>query len=273
MYGPKEPIYLRRKKEAAEKSLHTNFERKTWRLNVANVIAVSGAVIVAAAGIIVTKWLTDKQIAANKIASDQQIQVLKEQTVYAERAWVDAQVIAVDGPLQYNVNGANFTISLILKNVGHAPATSVFPTAFAYTPLARALGSSTTTGEQYLQQLKTQHCPLPTGNSLLPEGSYKSGLTFTINHDDIDLVRSHRGQGPVFLNPQALIVIVYCTGFDDVVHTTTYPIQIIRVLNDAQKQAELKKSRGDKAFFVDEGDVPANEMQVQLRLIGESSAT
>src|ERR1039457_2602106 len=53
-----------------------------------------------------------------------QLQALKYQTTYAERAWVNANVI-ISGPLEYKDDGAHFLVAIDGQNLGHAPATDV----------------------------------------------------------------------------------------------------------------------------------------------------
>lgn len=272
MSSDEEPAYLRRQRETEEQRYRRALDGKTWWINLASVCALILTVLVGAVAIEKSDSSTDRQIAANKASSDQQISALKDQTLYAERAWVDAQNIRIGGPLSYDVNGANFMLAFWLKNVGHAPATSVIATPFVTTPLLPEYGNNGWSGAQYLRQLKGERCPVPIGDALLPEGVHDGTYKFTINNDQLKVLRARFGANPIFLNPRILLVVQYCTGFDNLVHTTTYSLQIIRKLNPAQQNAERKKGRGDQAFFMDEGDVPASEMEVQLTAIGGSSA-
>jgi hypothetical protein len=278
-----EPAYSRRKRDAEEQRYRRELDRKTYALNRRSVWALAGTIVVAAFAICVSECSSEReiaanrtssnaQIAANKASSDQQISALKDQTLYAERAWVDAQNIRIGGPLTYDVNGANFMLAFWLKNVGHAPATSVMATPFVTTTLLPDYSTKNWSGPQYLKQLMGERCPMPIGDALLPEGVHDGIYKFTINNDQLKVLRAKFGTNTVILNPRVLLVIQYCTGFDDLIHTTIYALQINRKLSGARKKAELQKNRSDQAFFVDEGSVPTEDMEVRLTAIGGSSA-
>lgn len=149
MSSDEEPAYLRRQRETEEQRYRRALDGKTWWINLASVCALILTVLVGAVAIEKSDSSTDRQIAANKASSDQQISALKDQTLYAERAWVDAQNIRIGGPLSYDVNGANFMLAFWLKNVGHAPATSVIATPFVTTPLLPEYGNNGWSGAQY----------------------------------------------------------------------------------------------------------------------------
>ena len=81
-----------------------------------------------------------EQIAAQSAgAAKESADTAKNALVAANRPWIKAD-ISVGGPVFYNVNGMNFTLRFILKNVGHSPATNIWVEAQI---LAPALGVET----------------------------------------------------------------------------------------------------------------------------------
>jgi hypothetical protein len=59
-------------------------------------------------------------------AAKESADIAKNALVATNRPWIMIRAdIAVAGPIFYNVNGVNFTLRYILRNVGHSPATNI----------------------------------------------------------------------------------------------------------------------------------------------------
>src|SRR6185437_11915003 len=73
---------------------------------------------------------TAKMYRANRDAADaakESADTGIKQLELAERPWVDAN-ITLDGPFTFNVNGANITVKIELRNNGHSPAFNTWAT-------------------------------------------------------------------------------------------------------------------------------------------------
>jgi|GEM_PF-5097858 len=68
----------------------------------------------------------------------QQSAISQRQLELSERPWIDATIM-LDGPLTWNINGANLPVKVILSNTGHSPALS---TNVSPTPLIGAIAKA-----------------------------------------------------------------------------------------------------------------------------------
>ena len=72
--------------------------------------------------------------------------------------------------------------------------------------------------------------------------------------------------------PIVRYIAQYCIGFDNRVHTTVYDLMFQRNPDEAHKKADAALNRSPMAFWVDEGTVPADQIQIYISPMGGSSA-
>jgi hypothetical protein len=63
----------------------------------------------------------------SSLAAQRSADLAEKALVAANRPWIKVDVM-VGGPIVYDVNGANFSIKFILKNIGRSPASNVWVT-------------------------------------------------------------------------------------------------------------------------------------------------
>ena len=164
--------------------------------------------------------------------AQQQVTIQRQQTVYAERAWIGATDLAISRPLEWKDGVPRFAIKFVLTNIGHAPATDIVVTPFVSAPglsnymegiakdakLIDRLGYAPWEGQTFINDLKTKQCPTGFGENLLPNESYGSGFKLGLSNEEIGELRRKLGSVAIF--PQVRLVVQYCTGFDKTIHLT-----------------------------------------------------
>ena len=58
------------------------------------------------------------------LSGEHAVKVASQSLIASNRPWVNLSV--VPGPLTYDINGANFLMTLKVENIGHAPAINAF---------------------------------------------------------------------------------------------------------------------------------------------------
>jgi hypothetical protein len=192
------------------------------------------------------------------VTGERTAEIAEKALVAANRPWVKVD-IQVGGPIFYNENGANFTLRFVMKNIGHSPATNVWPSSRVIFPVI----SETTPrnfdprGEMQkdIAHLKTRP-PSPFGFALFPDDIIIQDITMTMSRDDIkratELIEA--------IYPTVIGAVDYRMGFDEKSHQTGFIVQIKR--NNAPRPATTAKNRAPEAIWLDEGDVPAEDVRL-----------
>ena len=182
----------------------------------------------------------------------------KNALVAANRPWVKAE-IQVGGPLLYNVNGANFIIRYVLKNIGHSPATNIFVNPRVIAP-AIGVDSLFDLRGELMKTIVAQKAQAgnPFGFALFPDEIAVQNVTVSIPQDELKRIT----QKVEFIMPTILGTISYRMGFDTDVHQTGFLFEVRR--SDKPRAVSAEKNRAPSGIFPDEGDIPADE----IRLVG-----
>jgi hypothetical protein len=207
-----------------------------------------------------------KSIAATtdiaKAASDAN-QLNRANFVATQRPWLTAANIAVGGPLFYNVNGANFTLQFVVKNVGHSPATHVWIETRVAAP---APGVDTNFDPRVFQQtlldeMKTRP-PLPFGVTIFPGDTITQNIQVSIPAEELKRVT----QKIESIHPMIIGAIEYGFVFEDGRHRTGFIVEVRR--SDRPRPESDAKKRYPGAIFPDEGDIPAADLQLIRSILG-----
>ena len=92
--------------------------------------------------------------------SYRQLQALKDQTTYAERAWVNV-IVDISGPLEYKEDGAHIPVAIRGQNLGRGPASDVQILPFVTNLMSPDYSSGKWEGQKYLERVKKFKCPFP----------------------------------------------------------------------------------------------------------------
>jgi len=191
-------------------------------------------------------------------AAKQSADVAETALLIANRAWVTVE-IQVGGPIVFDVNGASITLKYILKNVGHSPATNVWvsPRIIYPVPSTTEMGRFDHRSEMQkdIANLKTRP-PTPLGFALFPGDIIVQPITVSISQKDI--TRATKDIKAIY--PVVVGAVDYRMGINNKAHQTGFIVEIKR--NDAPRPATTAKNRSAAAIWVDEGDVPAEEIRL-----------
>jgi hypothetical protein len=162
----------------------------------------------------------------------------------AERPWVDAAIM-LNGPLTWNVNGANLPVKVILNNTGHSPALS---TDVSPTPLIGAIARANAYSErdrlcQDAMQVAVKNPGF--GNALFPNvppfvQPITIGLGKFTDHSALKDFPESKFPPDVALGVSIIFCIAYRPSFDN---TAAYYTAYI---------TELHKTSGSPMFKIGE---------------------
>jgi hypothetical protein len=193
-----------------------------------------------------------------KTASDQS-RDMEKSLIAANRPWIKVE-IRVGGPIVYNVNGANFTLQYVLTNIGHSPAVNVHVSPRVIFPVLSMEAESKFNPRAELEKIiaaeKARSGPSFFGHSLFPEETITQPITVTMTDDDIKLATALIGA----IYPTIVGTVSYRMGLDDESHQTGFIVEIKR--DDTPRPSTIQNNRWAGAIWVDEGDVPANEVRL-----------
>jgi hypothetical protein len=138
-----------------------------------------------------------------------------------ERPWVDAY-ITLDGPFDFNVNGANIHLKLILRNSGHSPAQYVNITCRAFIN-QEGVGAQAHRDEVCREATSA---PFP-GITLFPTVTFEQGESFGIGKQELDSGNVSRG---FIIYPAFVACIAYRPTFNKTsVYHTAYVYDLVKV--------------------------------------------
>jgi hypothetical protein len=182
--------------------------------------------------------------------------VAEKALVAANRPWIKVD-IQVGGPIVYNENGANITLQYIMKNIGHSPATNVWATPRLIAPVLSATNAENFDRREELRRdiaaLKSRP-PSPFGFALFPGDVIVQPITVSMPRDVIK--KSTELIGAIY--PAIIGAVDYRMGFDDQSHQTGFIVDIGR--KNIPRPTCI--DRWPAAIWVDEGDVPAEEVRL-----------
>jgi hypothetical protein len=158
--------------------------------------------------------------------------IAQKQFEMNERPWVDANIV-LDGPFDFNVNGANIHLKLALRNSGHSPAQS---TTISYLPL---IGSTGTNAANYREQVCRDASRIATtmsfGVTLFPNVNFEQRESIGIGKEEIEKRKASKEfPGSTFpnaiLSPSLVICIAYRPTFKSTsVYHTAYIIDLYKL--------------------------------------------
>ena len=216
--------------------------------------------ILAFGGLYQLRLLTRAEIIAANTAQSAKVsaEAAKSALIAANRPWVKVE-IQVGGPIIYNENGANFALKFILTNIGHSPATN----AFVYPRLIFPIPSTTHPEifnprnelQKDIANLKTRPPP-PFGYAVFPGDKIEQPITVSMSKEDIE--RATETIKAIY--PQVVGAVDYRMGLDDKPHQTGFIVEIRR--DAAPRVDTIAKNRWPAAIWIDEGDVPADQVRL-----------
>jgi hypothetical protein len=204
------------------------------------------------------------------LIGEKQIEIANKSTEVAEKAFIAANRpwvkidIQVGGPIAYNVNGANFTLRYIMKNIGHSPATNVWPNPKVIAPILDPDAPENFSPRAELQNLISEmkkRPPSPFGYALFPDDVIAQDITVIMSQDEIK--RATKLLNAIY--PTIVGVVDYRMGFDEKSHQTGFIVEIRR--SDIPRPSTIENNRWPAAIWVDEGDVPAADVRLHRSLI------
>ncbi len=185
-------------------------------------------------------------------------EIAERSLIAANRPWIKVD-IEVGGAILFNDNGANFTLNYSLKNIGHSPATNVWVSAKAITPMFSKDGTGTFNPRGELLRIiadRKNDAPGPFGFALFPEETIVQPMTVSISKEELARATAI---GPV-IYPRIVGSVSYRMGFDSQPHQSGFIVEVRR--NDAPRPITVEKRRWPAAIFIDEGDVPAADVRL-----------
>jgi len=203
---------------------------------------------------LLTLVITGSSIYYTKYAK-RQWKVMRDQLEISERPWVDAN-ISLDGPLFFNVNGANLQFVFQLMNTGHSPALAmqiaVRPQTGFFSP------DPSEYRDDVCKQATRQVIEVPTfGMSLFPNQPFTQRERILFGSADIAkaINKSLGEREDEFQAPAIVFCIGYRSTFNDsIVYHTSYIVDLYRF--DSANRLVLKFKIGE--------DVPLDHLRMQL---------
>lgn len=199
-----------------------------------------------------TEIISDQSAKAAKESSD----TAKNALIAANRPWIKTE-IQVGGPIFYNVNGVNFTIHYVLKNIGRSPATNIMVNPQVFAPAIGVDASFDLRGE-LMKVIVAQkaHVRNPFGFALFPDETAIQNVTVSIPQDELKRIT----QKVEFIMPTILGTISYRMGLDTEVHQTGFMFEVRR--SDRPRPESIEKKRSPIAIFPDEGDIREEDIRL-----------
>jgi hypothetical protein len=179
---------------------------------------------------------------------------MEKALIAANRAWIKIQ-IGVGGPIEYNVNGANFTLIYMLENVGKSPALNI-----VFHPRLIDYATGGITGEllKHIQLRKEFSIPASFGYgyALFPGEKLEQPITVSMTQEQI---KEAAKQLPA-IYPAVIGSVTYRTGLDDAVHQTGFAVQIHR--SEEPRPFTTERNYAHSVIWTEEGDVPADQVRL-----------
>ncbi|HEU0046430.1 MAG TPA: hypothetical protein VFQ43_02345 [Nitrososphaera sp.] len=196
---------------------------KNWWDKTKPFVECAGAILLA-----IYTGYTIKMYDANRRAAEAAESAAKtaaSQLELAERPWVDANIM-LDGPFDFNVNGANVHLKIGLRNTGHTPAQSIVISPVLLT------GHNGVNAANLREQVCKNSTRISTtwpqlGITLFPNVDFAQQESFGIGKEEIEKGNLSKQ----FLDgPTILICMAYRPPFDKtVVYHTAYILDLYKV--------------------------------------------
>lgn len=223
--------------------------------------------VLSGVGVIQLKFLRRAEaIAANTaqaatnsaIAAKQSAEIAEKTLIVANRPWIKVDVRP--GPIFYNVNGANFTFTFLLKNIGKSPATHVsvdLKVLLSYPsdqPRPSGLNASQLLREEISEKKKRP--PSPFGSSVFPDETLVQEITTSVPPEEID--RATKLIKAIY--PTVYGSVEYRMGLDTTPHHTGFIFDVQRDGQPRPFTTQGKKS--PTAIWTEEGDVRLEDVRL-----------
>jgi hypothetical protein len=176
--------------------------------------------------------------------------------VDTQRAWVSADMVP-DG-LSYDTNGVRISLKYVLKNTGHSPGQKVSMNVKVFPNLVFPRN------EQEIVCTEEYGAP---GSDVFPGDNILSGIVSYIDKDTFNEYGQHlksSGSTIVILVPFVFTCLKYKIRGDKNYHITPRTFTLV--------MSHPKQGRGCCAILVDDGDIPAKDLQLLGFPIGDSAA-
>jgi hypothetical protein len=196
-------------------------------------------------------------------AASRSVDIASQALVASNRPWVKADV-RMCGPINYNVNGANFHMEFSVENVGRSPATNVNIRLKVVSSFSEDKPwNPTKEFENYIGEIK-QAPPMPFGFTVFPSEQRLQRVSTSMTNEQIaDATKRINA-----IYPKVIGAIAYKTGFDDDVHLTGFSFNV-QTINTPFLEAQ---KRSNMAIWPDHGDVPGHEIVLVHNIAGSSYA-
>jgi hypothetical protein len=182
-----------------------------------------------------------------------------------ERPWVAVEYTA-GGPLTYDANGLRITVRFRVRNTGKSPARGVWIDPVLAAP---AIGIDTFNPRALhharLADLKTRTL-VPFGYTLFPGERISQDYTMSIDAKEVKRIT----QLVPFLYLMVYGAVSYGFVYDETTHLTSFAFDVKR--DPSRNPAALAAKRAADAIFVNDGDIPADALQLMRSFMGEERA-
>jgi hypothetical protein len=178
---------------------------------------------------------TIKIYCANKKAADaakSAADTAASQLELAERPWIDAN-ISIDGPFEFNVNGANVHLKFTLRNTGHSPAQSI--NIYPLLLIGKKIAKATAYRDQACKESTRVSTTMPQfGMVLFPNAPFEQQYSFGVGKEEIEQEKASKefpGSkfGEVILGPTVVICLAYRPTFNRTsVYHTAYIVDLFK---------------------------------------------
>ncbi len=208
-------------------------------------------------------FASEKQIRHNLETAAAQSRDMERALIAANRPWIRVE-IQVAGPVVFNVNGANITLSYVMKNIGRSPATHVMANPRLIAPI---LAGDRSRNFDPLAELRRQIADeknrpfMNLGNSIFPDEAITQEITVSMSQDEIR--EATQAINAIF--PTVIGTVRYRIGFDEAVHQTGFIVEVRR--SNVPRPATIAKNRSAADIWVDEGDVPSGDVRLFRSII------
>lgn len=206
----------------------------------------------------------EKQIRHNAEAAAAQSRDMEKSLIAANRPWIKVE-IAVGGPIFYNVNGANFRLRYVLTNIGRSPAINVNVSPRVVFPILSMEKSSRFDPSGDLRKMisedKERNASIPFGYSMFPGETIVQDIVVSMSNDDIK--KATKLIAAIY--PTIIGTVSYRMGLDSEIHQTAFIVEIQR--SGVSRPYTTENNKSPSAIWVDEGDVPAEDIRLVRSLI------
>ncbi len=184
--------------------------------------------------------------------------------VSEQRPWLKLEVVP-RGPLRFINDELTLTLRFQVTNVGHTVARNVWISPRLRAPALLSEAFNPFEEQASMIAETKRRTQFRWGFSIFPNDSALQDHTVSIGAEQMNKIVS---EGVEFVNLNLIASVGYRTLFDEDVHQTCIMTEVRR--NTLTRSIPMNKSRAPEAIFIDEGDIPENELKfIRSPLIGD----